>query len=252
MRCKTLLCATAVALAANVSAGEGAKKACSSLLKGVAHFQGDDIRMKTKDGKVIFVDPVVAPTDALVVKTGMVRPDVILITHPHEDHFRIDVIKQYLAANGKAVLVAPEDAAKKAQASGITNVKAVLPGQSYEVTGIQLQTVPAYFLEGNSHPKQNGWVGYVLQVNGRRYYVTGDTQMVPEIAPVQADVVFPLIFGCGGNIPNALKIADAVKATLAVPVHADGQEGAMKKYVAQLSKGIEGRYYWNGEVRSPE
>jgi L-ascorbate metabolism protein UlaG (beta-lactamase superfamily) len=250
MRCKTLLCATAVALAANLSAGEGAKQACPSLLKGVVHFQGDDIRMKTKDGKVIFVDPVAAPTEALVVKTGMVKPDVILITHPHKDHFRLDIIKQYLSANGETTLVAPEDAAKIATAKGFTNVKAVVPGRSYEIAGLQIQTVPAYFAEGDSHPKASGWVGYVVQANGHRYYVTGDTQMVPEIAEVRADVVFPLVFGCGGNIPNALKIADAVKATLAVPVHADGQEGAMKKYVAQLSEGIEGRYYWEGQVRS--
>jgi L-ascorbate metabolism protein UlaG (beta-lactamase superfamily) len=242
----------ALLLAGRAHAGEGAKKACPAALKGVVHLQGDDIRMRTKDGRVIFIDPVVGADEKSVAKTGMLKPDLILITHPHEDHFRIDVIKQYLAANGNATLVAPEDAAKKAEASGITNVKAVLPGQSYEVAGIQFQTVPAYFLEGSSHPKQNGWVGYVLQVNGRRYYITGDTQMVPEIAAVRADVVFPLVFGCGGNIPNALKITDAVKATLAVPVHADGQEAAMKRYVAQLSAGIEGRYYWDGEVRSAE
>jgi L-ascorbate metabolism protein UlaG (beta-lactamase superfamily) len=184
-----------------------------------------------------------------VVKTGLVKPDVILITHPHEDHFRLDIIKQYLAGNETATLVAPQDVAKKAAANGITNVKAVIPGQSYEVAGIPIQTVPAYFAEGDSHPKANGWVGYVVQANGHRYYVTGDTQMAPEIADVRADVVFPLIFGCGGNIPNALKITKTVQATLGVPVHAGDQEGAMQKYVAQLPQGVEGLYYWEGALR---
>lgn len=244
------LLGTMVLLAAVTAySAESTRTARPEGLKGVAHLQGDDIRMQTREGKVVFVDPVAAPADTSAVKAGMLKPDLILITHPHEDHFRIDVIKKYLQANDKATLVAPADAAAKAQASGIANVKIVLPGQSHEVAGIRFETVPAYFLEGDSHPKKNGWVGYVLQINGRSYYVTGDTQMIPEIAAARADVVFPLVFGCGGNIPNALKIAEAVKAALAVPVHADGQEDAMKRYVAQLPQGVEGRYYWDGEVR---
>jgi len=33
-------------------------------------------------------------------------------------------------------------------------------------------------------------VGYILQLNQARYYVTGDTQPLPEMAQIRADVLF--------------------------------------------------------------
>ena len=90
-------------------------------------------------------------------------------------------------------------------------------------------------------------MGYVLSLNKARYYITGDTEPLPEMAKVQADVLFPLLYGCGGNIDQAVKMVEISKARVVVPVHTTGsdglQEDIVKKYLAQLPKPVQGAYY---------
>jgi L-ascorbate metabolism protein UlaG (beta-lactamase superfamily) len=218
-------------------------KTASELLGGVVHLSDDDIRFRTKEGICVFVDPVNGFDSKLVTESVMTKPDLILITHSHEDHFQPEVIQGYLKLNPKAIVACPPDAAQKAQAKGINDVKVVKPLQKYTLAGIEFSTVPAYFTEGNSHPKTNQWVGYVLQIDGARYYVTGDTGPVPQMTSVKADVVFPLLSGCGGNLDEAIKMTYMSKARIAVPVHHSGQIEAINKYLAKVPKGIQSGYY---------
>ena len=219
----------------------------AKLLAGIVHLSDNDIRFRTAQGIRVFVDPVTAPTDARVVKTGASKPDLILLTHTHADHFQPAVLREYLKLNPKAILAGPADVAKLAKKEGIDGMKVGVPGQDYTMAGVSFRTVPAYFTEGQSHPKANQWVGYVLSLNKARYYVTGDTEPLPEMATVQADVIFPLLYGCGGNIEQAVKMAAISKAPIVVPVHTTGsdglQEDIVKKYLAQLPKGVQGAYY---------
>jgi L-ascorbate metabolism protein UlaG (beta-lactamase superfamily) len=218
-------------------------KTPSELLKGIVHLSDNDVRFRTAAGTTVFVDPVTGPGDERVVKAGMVKPDLILITHSHADHFQPAVLQEYRKLNPKAVVAGPADVAKLAREKGIADVNAVAPDQDYTLAGIRLHTVPACFLEGDSHPKANQWVGYVLQLDKVRYYVTGDTQPLPEMARIKADVLFPLLYGCGGNLEQAVKMAELTKARVVVPVHTSDQEEIIKKYIAQLPQGVRGAYY---------
>lgn len=217
------------------------------LLKGVVHFSDDDVRFRTADGVNVFVDPVSWPTDDLVVKSGMVKPDLILITHSHQDHFQPTIIQEYLNLNPKAVLAGPPDVVKELKEKGM-EASEIKPGRSYTLAGINFNAVPAYFLEGNSHPKANGWVGYVLQLDGANYYVTGDTQPLPEMAELNVDVLFPLLYGCGGNLEQALKMAELTKARVVVPVHTGGREETIKNYLARLPQGTQSAYYKDAKL----
>ena len=222
-------------------------KLVSKLLKGVVHFSDNDIRFRTKNGVNVFIDPVSWPTDELVVKSGMVKPDLILITHSHQDHFQPTIIREYLSLNPKAILAGPPDVVKSVKEKGM-NASEIKPGQSYVMAGIKFSTVPACFLEGDSHPKANQWVGYVLQLDGENYYITGDTQPLPEMANLKVDVLLPLLSGCGGNLEQAVKMAELTKALVVVPVHTSGREGTIKKYLAQLPKGVYGAYYKDAKL----
>ena len=201
------------------SSGAPMVKTVPQLLAGIVHLSDNDIRFRTAEGINIFVDPVTGPKDEKVVKTGMVKPDLILITHSHGDHFQPAVLQEYLKLNPKAVLAGPTDVVKLAGEKGISGMNTVIPGQDYTLAGIHFSTVPACFLEGNSHLKAKQWVGYVLKLNEARYYITGDTQPLPEMAKIKPDVLFPLLYGCGGNIEQAIKMADLTKARVVVPVH---------------------------------
>lgn len=233
---------------ANSPADDPGAKTASKLLASVVHLSDNDIRFRTAERISVFVDPVAGPANEWVVKAGMNKPDLILITHSHGDHFQPAVLREYLKLNPKVVLAGPVDVAKLAQENGISGVNIVKPGRNYTLAGIRFSTVPACFLEGDSHPKANQWVGYVLLLDKARYYVTGDTQPLAEMAQIKADVLFPLLYGCGGNLEQALKMAELTKARIVVPVHTSGQEEVIKKYLAQLPKAVQGAYYQEGKL----
>ena len=217
--------------------------ACPKVLKGVAHVQNNDIRFRTPEGKIVFVDPITASDDERVIACGLTQPDLILITHPHNDHMQLDIIKHYLKQSRQAIVVVPEDTAAQVRAAGIASVRTVVPTRSYEMAGVSFDTVPAYSIEGDLHPKASGWVGYILKINGTRYYVTGDTHVVPEMEQVQADVIFPPVYGCGGSIRSAALMAETVKAKTVVPVHASQREQIMKRLLQAVDEDIAGYYY---------
>lgn len=218
-----------------------------SLLKGVVNLSNNDVRFRTAEGLVVFVDPLTGPADPLAVRSGMVKPDLILITHSHGDHFKPDVIAEYIGANPGVVLAGPEDVCKMAKEKGIDRMKSVAPGNEYTMAGVRFLAVPAYFADTKSHPKANGWVGYALKLNGATYYVTGDAGPLPEMAELKADVIFPLLWGCGGNVDQAVKMVELSNASIAVPVHHGGELEAINKFMARLPNGTKGLYYAEGK-----
>ena len=219
------------------------------LLKGIVHLNDDDIRFGRKGGGVVFVDPTSGPSDAHVMKSGLVKPDLILITHPHGDHFQPAVLLEYLKLNPHVVLAGPAEVATLAAEKGIAGMHVVSPNQSYKLAGFEFSTIPAYFENKDwNHPQSGQWVGYVLALNGARYYVTGDTQALPEMAQVKADVIFPLLYGCGGNSEQALKMAELAHATLVVPVHHGNHTDSIKKFLARLPENVQRACYVEGQL----
>jgi L-ascorbate metabolism protein UlaG (beta-lactamase superfamily) len=244
-----LAAAGAQAMTAGGKPASARKADAASLLANVTHLTENDVRFRTRKGISVFVDPMVLPTSALASKTGMVKPDLILITHLHQDHFNPVVLLEYGKRNPNLVLAGPADVIKAARANGIkTTMAEVQPGRDYTLAGIGFRTVPAYFLEDPSHPKERGWVGYVLKIDGVAYYVTGDTQPLPEMADVKADVLFPLVYGCGGNVDPAIQMVAMCKPSLVVPVHTGGDEEVIRDFLARLPKGVQGAYYTNGTL----
>lgn len=217
------------------------------LLKGFVHLSDDDIRFKTKSGVIVFVDPLAGPSAKLAVASGLVKPDLILITHPHGDHYQPGVLQEYVKLNPKVILAGPGEVVTLAKEKGIS-MQSIVPGQEYRFAGIEFNTLPAYFAEGDSHPKKNQWVGYVLHLDGTRYYVTGDTQPLPEMAGTKADVILPLLSGCGGNMDQALKMVELSQARIVIPVHHSDQVETLKRYIAKLPTGTQGAFFLGGKL----
>lgn len=241
------------------AAGEscGGDKACEKakacpkagkLLKGIVHLTDNDIRFQTKDGKTVFVDPMSGPGDSLVAALGKMKPDLILITHPHGDHLNPDVLRAYAKLNPKVIVAGPADAVRAAKEKGFDSMRTVEMNKPGKLAGVEFETVPAYFTDGKSHPKESGWAGYVLKANGNRYYVTGDTGPTEEASKLKADVIFPLLWGCGGNAEGAVKLAELSNASLIVPVHHGGSKDALVKLSAMLPKDLCRAVYLNGKL----
>ena len=163
------------------------------------------------EGITIYIDPWGLPAQEEPA-------DVIFITHAHADHFEpMDIEK---IQKKTTQFVAPRDVADKITG----NVKAIKPGESLDVAGIKFQTVPPYSTVPHrleTHPKSNNWVGYILSLDGHRYWFSGDTDPNPDIEQIKTDVALVCI---GGDpyVMNASEAAGVVKKIqpeLAVPNH---------------------------------
>jgi L-ascorbate metabolism protein UlaG (beta-lactamase superfamily) len=70
------------------------------------------------------------------------------------------------------------------------------------------------------HPRVNNWVGYVLELDGRRYYHGGDTDAVPELESLRTDVAMVPIGGTYTmDYREAAGLVKAMQPQLAVPMH---------------------------------
>ena len=159
--------------------------------------------------QTVFVDP------WRVVDGG--TADLIFVTHAHFDHFRPDEIAALRRPD--TVVVAPRDIAAELPGP----VRAVSPGDAFEIDGVAVQVVPAYNVAPDRlqhHPRANGWVGYVLSSNGVRWYHAGDTDHVPELDTVRAHAAFLPIGGTYTmDAREAAGLAKAIAPDVAVPMH---------------------------------
>jgi L-ascorbate metabolism protein UlaG (beta-lactamase superfamily) len=118
---------------------------------------------------------------------------------------------------GKTIFVAPKDVAAKL----IDSVVTVIPGQTYNVGNLKIQTIPAYNLDKKFHPKQNKWVGYIITLSsGQKIYHAGDTDFIPEMKEIITDIA---MLPCGGTYTmTATQAADAAnnfKPKILIPMH---------------------------------
>lgn len=143
---------------------------------------------------------------------AMGEPDLILITDIHGDHLDSSTLVQLNL--GKATLVAPQ-AVKERLIKFLAPEQKILVlanGDSLEWKGMQIKAVPMYNLPdtaGSRHPKGRG-NGYVLNLGGKRVYISGDTEDIPEMRALkQIDIAFVCM-----NKPYTMDIHQAASAVL--------------------------------------
>ena len=204
------------------------------LLKGFNHLTHASIRFERD--KVIYVDPFKidgAPKDA----------DVIFCTHDHFDHLSPGDIKKVMKPG--AILVVPKKKAKKFKKYEFSEVIGVEPFNEYEAQGIKFRTIPSYNLDKKFHKKKKNWVGYIIDVDKASYYFAGDTDYIPEMDEIEADVVFLPVGGTYTmNAEEAAKAANSIKPKMAVPIHFGtvvGTREDAETFAKNLDKGIQSK-----------
>lgn len=156
--------------------------------------------------RVVYIDP--------WQLKGEGKADIILVTHAHADHCSpADVAK---IRGPETVVLAPADCV--ARLGG--EVRVVKPGDRLTVQGVAIEVVPAYNIAKSNHPKQSGWVGYIVTLNGVRIYHAGDTERIPEMEGLKADVaLLPVDGKYTMTAAEAAGAADAITPQVAVPIH---------------------------------
>lgn len=144
--------------------------------------------------------------------------DIVFITHPHFDHFSpVDIAR---VCKPETVFIAPESMAAELKAAGITEPVLMKPGESKMISGIAVETVPAYNISKQFHPKQNGWLGFIVTVGGKRIYAAGDAGATKEAAAVQCDIALIPIGGTYTMNPaEAAELVNRMQPQIVIPIH---------------------------------
>ena len=189
---------------------------------------------------VIYVDPV---GDSSIYQS-FPRPDLVLITHEHGDHFDAETLKALvgdetkIVANPAVFQKLPDEL--RAIASGVAN------GDRTDVAGITIEAIPAYNTTAERlqyHPKGRD-NGYVFSTSGARVYIAGDTEDIPEMRALQdIDLAFiPM------NLPYTMDVEQAASAVadfapkVVYPYHYRGSDvEQFKALVEQNTDGVEVR-----------
>lgn len=148
--------------------------------------------------------------------------DYIFITHSHYDHFSKEDILNI--KNDNTVIIGPYDIYDKCLEMGFSKdrVIKVKPCEEYDYGVIRFKTVYAYNLNKTFHLKESNWVGYVLEFEGKKYYIAGDTDVIMDNLSVLKNIDVAFIPIGGVYTMDALEAADFVnkiKPKLVVPIH---------------------------------
>ena len=158
----------------------------------------------TTPSMVIYNDPV----GAVSLYQDYPAPDLILITHEHGDHYNAETLAALVGEKTKLVVnpavfgMLPGDL--KARATAIGN------GESAEASDIGIEAIPAYNTTADRlkyHPKGRD-NGYVLTIGGRRVYIAGDSEDIPEMRALKDIYVAFLPM----NLPFTMDIEQAASA----------------------------------------
>ncbi|MDR3594572.1 MAG: MBL fold metallo-hydrolase [Clostridium sp.] len=161
-------------------------------------YQGHgSFRIVTDSKIVIYVDPYAGEGYNLPA-------DIILITHEHMDHAKVELITQ--KENCK-----------------VLRAESMLINGEYkrvQIENIEIESVPAY----NKNHDKNKCVGYVIKVDGVKIYAAGDTStteyMKTNLSKENLDyALLPSDGFYNMDVKEAEKCAEIIGAKYAIPIH---------------------------------
>ena len=158
---------------------------------------------------------------------GQTRPDIILVTDIHGDHFDIKTINALKKQS--TLLVVPQVVADKLTEAEKAHYVVLKNGEQTTQSGISILAIPMYNLPDSPtamHTKGRG-NGYVLTIGEKHIYISGDTQGIPEMRSLKnIDIAFICM-----NLPYTMDVKEAADAVLefkpkiVYPYHYRGKDG---------------------------
>jgi L-ascorbate metabolism protein UlaG (beta-lactamase superfamily) len=191
------------------------------------------------DGKIIYNDPV-GGGEAF---DGLPRPDLILISDIHGDHLDADTLHAIVQSG--TMLVAPPAVAEKLPEDLRSKATVLANGESKSLMGLSIDAIPMYNTTPDRmkyHTKGRG-NGYVLTMGGKRIYISGDTEDIPEMRGLKnIDVAFVCF-----NLPYTMSEEQAASAVrefqpkIVYPYHYRGSDVEKFESLVGTDKNIEVR-----------
>src|SRR3989338_10145697 len=140
--------------------------------------------------QVIYLDPYSGEYDE--------KADIILISHGHYDHMSINIINK-IRSDDTIILSTKEVVAE-------VNATTMSLGDKKRIKGIEIEAVAAYNIGRGFHHKDSS-LGFIIDFNNKKIYFAGDTDLIPDIGNIKADIVLLPIGGI-----YTMGVRDAVEA----------------------------------------
>jgi len=179
--------------------------------------------MITTGEKHIYIDPFYSdslPTDVRSFYDDAPKGDLLLITHRHHDHCDPETFHKIIDED--TTIIAPKNCSDKIDGDFIS----LKVGKSIEVNGIEVEAVHAYNIKRKRdsgepfHPKGKG-VGYLVKVEGKIIYHSGDTEYIPEMDELKNvhTALLPIDGHYTMDIDEAAEAAKSIRPKLVIPMH---------------------------------
>lgn len=146
------------------------------------------------------------------------KPDVMIFTHNHLDHYDPETVQRFLNADTNITILAPTSVWGEVRKYG-GNHNYVQFNRHIEWTqnGIRFAAVLA------SHSDITP-IGVIIEADKKKYYITGDTLYNTEIftdLPQDIYAVFLPVNGVGNNMnmEDAKRFCEKIQPQFAVPMH---------------------------------
>ena len=182
------------------------------MLDNIEVLTHSSIRIKDT-ARAIYVDP-------FQMKSDPHDADYVFITHSHSDHFSIEDIRKVIKSS--TILVVPEKMEDDAKELS-TEIKSIIPlkpGVYKELSGLEVETIPAYNTVKPFHPKRAEWLGYILRIDGKRVYIAGDTGATKEAKQVRCDIALVPVGGTYTmDAKRAAELVNIIRPEYAIPTH---------------------------------
>jgi L-ascorbate metabolism protein UlaG (beta-lactamase superfamily) len=212
---------------------------------GIHWFEQNAYALKDASGTIVLIDPYfphhrpperfIRPEPPLV--ESELRTDLVLFTHDHGDHTHPGTVARIYAAWPEVRFIGPEESI--ARILGETDVDAdrtvtIAAGESVELGTVRVHALYSKPPEGDPKagikPPDVTHLGYVLEMEGIRLYVTGDMtntfadhdEWIAPVAALKPDIGFLTTHPTEGEFPffeGSVRLATKLGLKTAVPSH---------------------------------
>ena len=179
------------------------------------------------DGMRIYIDPYNLPDNYTDLPA-----DIILITHPHGDHYDSSVMD--MLQKNETVNVFPANMSLEIiRYDGV----GVNPGDQLQFGSINITAFYMYTWapEGYepSHPRENNWTSYIIDIDGFKIFHAGDSKNIEEYEMLtgQIDIaLLPLGPGCQTMFNmEVVEALEVIQPRYFIPIHYE--EGADATFI---------------------
>ncbi len=187
--------------------------------------------------KTIFIDPY----GGAEKYSAFGNPDLVIITDIHGDHLNMETLQALDVSS--ASFIVPQAVEDKMTLQNHGGITVLSNGDKSNWNGVEVEALPMYNLpdDATSRHKKGRGNGYVLTIGGKKLYISGDTEDIPEMRQLSGiDYAFVCM-----NLPYTMTVDAAADAVLefqpatVYPFHYRGKEGKsdVKKFKSLVDAG---------------